>query len=291
MKLLFTLLILSLNLVAMDAFVSPNQLKLSLNDKNSIIIDVADLGIYKKSHIKGAIHSNIFDFVDKNSTYYLMKSPEDIQDEIQDLGINTDSHVTIYAHNTKQGTLNSSYLAFILIAHGFENISILDGGYMSWIFQNEFFTSAEISKPENNGNFVVSLRDDFFIDAKALNDNYASYAIIDARSPESYYGISHSDKIDIKGHIPKAKSSYYLYNFLADSSLRVQKELDEIYIDGFGLTQNDNIIVYGENVFSASLEFYILYNHMGFKNTKLYHAGLLEWSRDLKLPMTRFKWE
>ncbi len=79
--------------------------------------------------------------------------------------------------------------------------------------------------------------------------------------------------------------------FLRDGTLREQKELDEIYIYGHELKISDEVIVYGDTVFSASMEFYILYKQMGFKNAKLYEASLLEWGNALDLPITRFKWE
>ncbi len=80
-------------------------------------------------------------------------------------------------------------------------------------------------------------------------------------------------------------------NFLRDSTLRDDKELNEIFLYGHGLKSNDEIIVYADDAVTASMEFYILYKHMGFKNTKLYEASLLEWGNTLDLPMTRFKWE
>ncbi len=291
MKYFLILIIGLLELAANDAFISPNKLKSSLENENLIMIDVADSKIYKKSHIKGAIHSDISKFIDKKSPYFLLESQQNIQNEIQALGINTNSHVVIYAHNTKEGILNSSYLAFVLTNSGFENISILDGGYMSWIFQNEFLTSTEISTPEDDGNFIVKNTNYALINAQTLQDELSSSTLLDARSPQAYYGVVRSDKINAIGHIQKAKNSYYQYNFLTDSSLRTQNELDEIYINGYEITSNDKIIVYSNNIFSATMEFYVLYNHMGFKNTKLYGAGLLEWSNDLKLAMTRFKWE
>ncbi len=290
MRYLLILLIGFVSLFANDAFISPSKLKSYLKNDNLIIIDVSDYQIYKKSHIKGAIHSDISDFIDKESPYHLSNPPQDIQDEIQALGIDTNSHVVIYAHNTKKGILNSSYLAFILTNSGFENISILNGGYLSWVFQHEFLTSTEILAPDD-GTFIVKDNNNSLISVNSLKNSHVSSTIIDARSPQAYYGVIRSDGLITDGHIPNAKNSFYSYNFLADSTLRKQKELDEIYIDGHELKKDDNIIVYGDNIFSATMEFYILYNHMGFKNTKLYGAGLLEWSRDLKLPMTRFKWE
>jgi thiosulfate/3-mercaptopyruvate sulfurtransferase len=287
-------LILSLSfftLLASDAFIKPSELKLSLADNKLIIIDVADLAIYKTSHIEGALHCDVTKFINKKSPYFLMNSPDVIQKELRNLGINQDSKVVIYAHNTQKGILNTSYLAFILLYSGFENISILDGGYMAWVFENELFTSSIISTAQEEGNLVVKTKPNILASMQTVQNNLASTVMLDARSPQMYYATERSNNVGALGHISHAKSSYFANKFLRDGTLREQKDLDEIYMYGYGLKESDEVIVYGDNVFTASMEFYVLYRHMGFKNTKLYEASLLEWGNALDLPMTRFKWE
>ena len=93
------------------------------------------------------------------------------------------------------------------------------------------------------------------------------------------------------GHISTAKSSYYKDKFLYDGTIRYMTELEEIFIKGHELNIEDDIIVYGESALSASMNWYILYKYMGFKNIKIYEASLLEWGNYPDLPMTRFKWE
>ncbi len=42
------------------------------------------------------------------------------------------------------------------------------------------------------------------------------------------------------------------------------------------LKDDNEIIIYNDNIFSDSMEFYILYRHVGFNNIKSYEASLLE---------------
>nr|WP_321267520.1 rhodanese-like domain-containing protein [uncultured Sulfurimonas sp.] len=292
MKYLLLLSISFFTLFASDAFITTNELKNILEDKNLIIIDVADATLYETSHIKGAISADVQKFVsDGKDKKALINSTEIIQDELRELGINEDSKVVIYSHNQQNGILNSSYLAFILLYSGFENVSILDGGYMAWIFENERLTSTQQFQAENEGNIVVKPNKNLTIDKDYVQNALASSVILDARSPQLYYGTQRSDNIRNVGHISYSKSSFYMDKFLRDNTLRTMHELDEIYLYGHELNQNNEVIVYAEDAFSASMEFFILYKHMGFKNTKLYEASLLEWGNDLDLPMTRFKWE
>ena len=291
-KYFLILIIVTLNSFAYDPFIKPYKLKASLDEDNLIIIDVGSYSSYKKSHIQNAIHFDISKLIAKeDNPYMLMDSTQRVQDKLQDLGINTTSHVVIYSHNTKNGTLSSSYLAFILIYNGFENISILDGGYMAWVFQNELLISSEKKAPKNEGNFTFKENQNILANLEYVKQNRFNTTILDARSPQEYYGISKSKGIDGIGHIPHAKSSFYKYSFLQDETIREDKELYEIYFNGYDLNKNSEIIVYGNTIYDGSMLWYILYQKMGFKNTKLYGASLLEWGNNPTANMQRFKWE
>ncbi len=291
MRYLLTFSLLFFNLLASNAFITPSELKKSLSEKSLIIIDVANSSLYEEGHITGAIHADISKFVDIESPYSLMNTPQLIQNELKELGINENSKVVIYSHNTKQGVLRTSYLALILLYSGFEDITILDGGYLSWVFENELLTSKIIPNIHSDGNFILNINPNIIVDLKYIKNNLSLNTILDARSEQMYYGVKKSKDVKAIGHIPSSKSSFYMNKFLKDTTLRIQDELEQIYIDGYELQKEDEIIVYSDTAFNASMEFYILYKHMGFKNTKIYEASLLEWGNIETLPITRFKWE
>jgi len=287
----FILLTLSFfSLFASDAFVTPAQLKSLLNDKDIIILDVSNEELYKTSHIKGAIHTNVKKFIDKNplNKYPTLATDEIIQAALRKLGINDHSKVIIYSHNSKEAIFDSSYLAFILLYSGLEDISILDGGYMAWVFENNLLVSSLIPKIKN-GTVTIKPRKHLIATTKDIQNS--DVKILDARSYDDYYGISRSDGVLGVGHIKGAKCSYTATKFLKDNTLRAKSELDDIYLAGFALDNDSEIIIYSRDALSASMEFFIVYQHMGLKNTKLYEASLLEWGNEKNLPMTRFKWE
>ena len=291
-KYFLILTLIALNSFAFDAFIKPSELKDALNDKNIIILDVSDHATYRVSHINHAINFDISTLIPKEENpYMLMDKAQNVQAKLKDLGINTNSNVIIYSHNREKGILDSSYLAFILIYNGFENVSILDGGYMAWIFQNELLISTQKFTPEDDGNFEFHQNKNLLVDMNYVEQNPANALIFDARTTAEYYGVSKSKKIIGIGHIPHAKSNFYKYNFLADGSIRDDEELSEIYLDGYDISKANEMIVYGNNIYDASMLWYIIYQKMGFKNTKLYGASLLEWGNNTKLPMKRFKWE
>jgi len=204
-----------INSFAYDAFITPHNLKASIDDKKSIIVDVGSYSEYKTSHIKNAIYFDVSKLIAReNNPYMLMDKIDIVQNKLEDLGINTDSNIIIYSHNTKKGNLSASYLAFILIYNGFNHISILDGGYMAWVFQNELFISTKKFSPQDDGNFTFYENKSILVDAKFLQQNTQNTTLMDSRSPQQYYGVEKSKDIDGIGHIPHAKNSFYKYSFL-----------------------------------------------------------------------------
>ena len=67
MKYLLLLSISFLTLFASDAFITPSELKNSLEDNNLIIIDVTNTVTYETSHIQNAINCNVAKFIKKES--------------------------------------------------------------------------------------------------------------------------------------------------------------------------------------------------------------------------------
>lgn len=290
MKYIFLLLISIVNVFALDAFIKPNELKTSFQDKNLIILDVDNEEYYNKSHITNAIFVDVNRFINKDSSYLAMKSASDIENELSKLGIKSNSQVIIYSHNTQKGLLNSSYMALVLISHGFENVSILDGGYMAWVFENEFLTSSKDSTKKEETIFKAK-KTNIRVNTTYVKNSLGKVVMLDSRDTPYYYGTKRSKNIASIGHIPFAKSSYFNDKFLRDSTIRDIKELNEIFIDGYELKKDDKVIVYSDNIFSASINWYILYKHLGFSNAKIYENSLLEWGNSSDLSTIRFKWE
>lgn len=276
MKRIFFLLLIITNIYALDAFINDKSLKNLLNDKHLVIIDVSKE--YDKSHIIGSVS---FD-VDSIDPY-----KEGLEITFSDLGITNDSNVIIYGRNTDDDIKNSAFLAFVLISKGFENVSILDGGYMSWVFEYDILTTP---KPTNINTGSITLKDrDLIADVNDIKNN-KNIKLIDARDPQTYYGVTEEKDKRYIGHIGGAKNSYYAYKFLKDNTLRPQSDLKKIYVDGLGLDTKDNIVVYADTPKEAAVEWYIVYKKMGYKNAKLYYNSFKEYV-DLGLNTVRFKWE
>ncbi len=279
-----------LHLNASSAFITVSELKEQFNSKELIIIDVATSDIYATSHIDGALNIDVAQLSRSSEKGTVVSSQDKIQQELSTLGINENSHVVIYSHNINKSILDSSFLAMILISHGFSNVSILDGGFLSWIFENELLISNKKVTLSKETTFKFKKIENLFINSQYIQNNLNA-TIIDSRSEQHYFGLKRSDKSERVGHISSAISSYYKNNFLVDSSLRNSDDLNKIFTIAMNLENQSNIIVYSDTIYTASVNWYILYHHMGYKNTKIYEASFYEWGNNLELPITTFQWE
>jgi thiosulfate/3-mercaptopyruvate sulfurtransferase len=287
-----------------NGFISPSELKSSLDDENLVIIDVDERSIYKKGHIENAINADIISFLDRpinvnpdefqNVSFkkkMLLADERVIEKELRALGINKNSKVVIYDHNTDDGKLKSAFLAFVFIYSGFDNVQILDGGYMSWVFENQILVSTESYNAKSYGNIEVKSREHLLVDTQNVKNSISKVKMLDTRSPRFYYGVLKSENIEKLGHIPRASSSYYEDKFYADGVLRENQDLKAIYFNGHNLKNDDKVIVYSDNLLNSAMEWYVLYKEMGFKNAKIYENSLLEWANKENNKLTRFKWE
>lgn len=260
MKHLLTLLLLTFYTYASDAFITPDRLKELLKDERLVLLDVSSM--YETSHITGALYADISKFTKSKYERLASAYSKNVQKEIKELGIDPDSHVVIYSRNSYDEFQNATYLAFVLIEHGFENVSILDGGYMAWVFEYHTLVSSKKSSSKKRGSYEIKHNPNFLIDLDYINTNSSNITVIDGsdklQSPDLFSDVSYIIDRD------------YRDNFFDDLTLRGEDELNEFAVK-LSLLKDKEIVVYDESIFEASANWYVLYKKLGFKNVKILH--------------------
>lgn len=289
MKLLFTLLALSVALFANKAFIEPQELYNKLGDKNLVLIDTADIKSYEKEHIIGARRADISAFrhwVDEQ--YMLMNSSDDIQKAARNLGINNDSYVVLYGHNNDKELLKASYIALALIVNGFENISILNGGFGA--FKQEVNKKDAFSSEAPKfaaGNFTAKHNSEILVDMQYVKERIGETSMIEARPKKFYDGLENSPGVERRGHIPNAKSSFWKEKFSQNEKLEDDSKLKKIFLQENELSADKEVITYCTGGLEASMNWYILTQYLEFKDVKLYDASMKEWGNKKETPMQK----
>ena len=288
MKYILLTLLLVINTYSYDAFISAHELKANLDNPKLILLDVDSKESYDTSHIQNALHVDVTKFTSKKENISSLLSSIWTQRKLKKLGIEKDSDVVIYTRNDQQ--LNASYFAMILVLSGFENISILDGGYMTWTFKYNRLVSSEKSDATSNDSYKIKLNNNILVNTNYVENNLYNIQLIDSRDTPYYFGTKKLLSSKHFGHIPSAKSSFYKDKFLDDLTLRKDGDIEDIFILGLELDTQKDIVVYGNSVFDASMNWYILYKKLGFTNVKIYEGSFKRWDEE-SLPTISFKWE
>jgi len=291
MKLIISLLLSSLYLLANDAFINAEQLKTKLQNKNLVILDTSDLQTFNMGHIPNARRADIslFRHWMQNHTYLLINSPQKIESAARSLGINNNSEVVIYGHHKNKELLKASYIALALIANGFTNVSILNGGYNEWKNEYEDDKGLISTKTPNikNGNFRANFNPNILVDMSYVKNHIGKTPMIEARPKVYFTGEKKSNGVKRLGHITKAQSSFWRDKFESDDTLKTDKELNEIFIKSQKLNPQKEVIAYCTGGLEASMNWYILSQYLHFKDVKIYDASMKQWGNLEDTPMER----
>jgi len=235
----FIAFLFSLNLFAYDAFLKPNELRNLLQSDALVLLDVSSLSSYEKGHITGAYHVSISEFTKSQNPRLAASFSKKVATAMQNLGINRDSHVVIYSRTNSDAYANAFHLAFIFIQHGFENVSVLDGGYLAWVFENYNDVSSIKSKPLHKGNFEAIYNPKILVETSKTED---ALVLLPSKEVKEI--------------------------FFDDFTLKSTEALKEVLSSEIRHGDAD-VTLYGVNSFSLYANWYILYKLFDLKNIKM----------------------
>jgi thiosulfate/3-mercaptopyruvate sulfurtransferase len=279
------------NLIGWDALQSTAQVASQLNDPKSVIIDVSESDVFRKDgHIHGAYHTEIAAWRSVHEKHFLLKTPNELQTLIRSLGINNDSNVILYGHlGSAKDLLYGSYIYWALRHSGVKNVAIMDGGLEQWKAEKRFVINDDVKVPE--GSFTVKTASEMVADMAYVKGNLGKIAMLDARASENYFGVTPSNGVERLGHIPGAASYFWTYSITPELKVKSTAVLKKIFNDGFGFSQNQEILVYCTGGLETSFNYFVLSGILGYTNVRLYDGSMREWGNLPDTPMVQYKWE
>ena len=236
---------------------------------------------YKKSSIPGAGFIDVQNDLSDGESVYSLTVPDfqELGESFKQLGIGDPYHVVLYARNGMQWATRVWYL---LHALGYENVSILNGGFNEW---------SRLSLPIEQGGttfspaeFNLAIKEGKFVDKNsvftAINDN--NIVMINSLTEDIYLG--HSRRYGRPGRIPK--SINIPFHALVDEKTGKFKKPKDAY-DIFasrGVTVDKEVINYCGGGIAATLDAFILHQ-LGFNLFSVYDNSMSEWAMDESLPI------
>nr|WP_321440696.1 sulfurtransferase [uncultured Hyphomonas sp.] len=236
---------------------------------------------YLEEHIPGAQFADVLHALSDRSgkARFTIPSPERFATAMESLGVGDDTHVVVYSAT---GVWWATRVWWLLRYHGFERVSVLDGGLGKWTSENRPVTSA-ITAP-------LPAKFTPRIDASriALKETVlqaimpgSPVRVLDVLSPEYYRGEA-GDLFGYGrlGHIAGAYNRPTDLFMHPDGTFRVPADIARIVED---LSHAPVITYCGGGIAATQAAFALELS--GLNDVRVYDGSLEEWAADPDLPM------
>ena len=251
--------------------VETTELNSLLEDEDIFLIDTREEP--GDSLIPGAVHfasvQNLTD-PDHSVQSYLI-GPEEFEDAMQEIGLNSDDRVVIYDEGN---ALAAARLFYALDYYGFSNASLLNGGIQGWAAA---YPVVDYASERDPGNFSVDVQESKFCDIEYVMEasEDPDKIIFDVRSEEEYTGAD--ERAEKSGHIPNAVHLEWS-NVLEDEGVpyfKSAQEIQDIY-DSLGITRDKEIIPHCHTNVRGSHAYFTL-RLMGYDSVRAYEGSWSEY--------------
>ena len=206
---------------------------------------------------------------------------EQLTESLQRLGIGADSRVVIY---DRAGAMWAARLWWVLRSYGFENASVLDGGFARWVAEGRPTTSEPFAPVAGSGSpFIPRDRPELFVDKADVLDvvQNGGAVLVNALDTADFVATT-SSSYARPGRIPGSVSQPASRLTRDDGSFlpveQLRTELDDV------LSQPGPKVTYCGGGIAASLAALVL-TQLGEDDVAVYDASYEEWASDASLPV------
>ncbi len=276
----------------LELLVEPAWLEEHLNDPNLRVVDatvqvklwpfpriVSGVRNFRRRHIPGAVFADLLKISDPKARRHTFTFPkaDRFAQFMSRLGIGEGVRVIIY---DERENMWAARLWWMLRTFGFDNASILNGGWAAWRLEDRPISSQSSTHPPSE--FIPRLRPELIVNKEEVLDAIGEKetCIVSALGRRQHRG--ERNEYGRRGHIPGAKN-VTAWEILDRKTKRYrpEKELRELFRP---MLNKERVITYCGGGIAASSDAFVLHL-LGHQNVAVYDGGLLEWCKDRNLPL------
>ncbi|GAA0995495.1 sulfurtransferase [Subtercola frigoramans] len=274
-----------------DRLVSTEWLEAHLDDIDVVVVESdEDVLLYETGHIPGSVkidwHTDLNDPVTRDYIF-----GEEFATLAGSRGITRNSTVVIYGDKSNWW---AAYTLWVFSLFGHEDVRLLDGGRDKWIAEGRAITTDE---PEVTPvEYPISERSD--VEIRAFKDDIVPHLngggkLVDVRSPEEYSGErttapAYPEEGALRaGHIPSAHNVPWSKAAAEDGTFKPLADLNAIYRDQLGLTDDDAVVAYCRIGERSSHTWFVLTHLLGFEGVRNYDGSWTEWGSAVRVPIVQ----
>ncbi len=256
-----------------------------------VVVDIRNSEEYSAGHIPGAVNVPFSSWA-KSSGRLLMELPteRELFATIGGAGIGSGSRVVVVNKADTPFTLaDAARVAYTIIYGGVKNVAVLNGGYNKWLKEKRAVSDKAV-KPRKVA-YKGQINKEMFVNKEYTKKKLGKSVIVDARSPDVFFGITQNLFTDRPGHIPTATCLPAPWLWTDRGTYRPIREIRAMVAGVVGRDRSREIIVYcGVGGFSGALCF-VMREMLGYTNAKVYDGAAQEWTADPRAPMSRYRWD
>ncbi|MGN1166527.1 MAG: sulfurtransferase [Lachnospiraceae bacterium] len=273
-------------LISEDAFegqylVTADYAKEQVGKEDVLFVDCRGTDNAKKGTIEGAVATTWQELCTCDESYGKAgdeewgKIPEasDLAERLGNLGMSKDKEIILLGE-TLNGWGDDARVLWELVAAGYDNAKIVDGGY-SAVVDAGAPTQKGASEPTACDVTIDSIDNTHVMETDELMNNYDDYKIVDVRTDEEYEGATKYDEAQ-GGHLPGAIHIRYTDLFREDGTLRSKADIESVLTDA-GISKDDKIVTYCTGgIRSAYAQ--LVFEMAGYENTWNYDQSFWRWA-------------
>ena len=196
-----------------------------------------------------------------------------LSERLGELGLSKDKEIVLFS-NADKGWGEDGRIAWELIAAGYDNVKMVDGGWKA-LKDSGIKTQFLASKPEPAEVKIDEIDYSHVMTTEELQKNYDEYKIVDVRTDEEYEGAILYDEAK-GGHLPGAIHIRYTDLFDDAGYLKSNEELTKMFEDA-GLSKDDEIVIYCTGGIRSAYTQLVM-EMCGFEHTYNYDQSFWRWA-------------
>lgn len=259
-----------------DYIVDAEYVKENLD--NIIVVDARGEAAAKKGTVKGAIATTwqylatCEDGQAGDANWGCILDVERLSERLSGLGLAKNKEIVLFS-NAEKGWGEDGRIAWELIAAGYENVKIVNGGIKA-LEASGIEMQKGGATPEAVSVTIDVIDETHVINTEELKSIYDTCKVIDVRDDKEYEGKTLYGEAN-GGHLPGAIHIKYTDLFNGDSTLKSKDELTKLFKDA-GLSEDDHIVTYCTGgIRSAYMQ--LVMEMCGFENSENYDESFYRW--------------
>ena len=264
--------------------VNAKWLSQNLCKENFKLIEVgSSYNSYLVEHIKCSLYTNFYKDGwrdDKKKVPMQIPEPHFLINILNKMGVSESDHVILYPKKSNDiyamAETTAIYFTFKYLGH--KKISILDGGYPYFKKNFDLYIEEGEFKIKSVSNYKAKIDQSILANADDIVESKANnYQLIDAREKDFYLGINKLRGFQKYGTLESSvnvPSKWLLKE--RGLSFNNLKTLEKIY-NYSEINLDKNYIFFCYSGLESSINWYVSYELMKNKNSKLYEGSLFDW--------------